>query len=258
MNCPEAQSLLSPHLDSELDLLRSLDLERHLQICPDCRRRSQLTKAARAAVREHATYFAAPDPLREKITATLPSTKPTTATPAWLNLSAAFALLAIVTWSVYSNLPMTGLDGRVADEVIAGHVRALMANHLTDIASSDRHTVKPWFNGKIDFSPPVVDLSIQGFPLIGGRLDYVANHTAAALVYRHDRHLINLFIWPAPAGEASDARALERNGYNIIHWTIAGMRYWAVSDLNSTNLKKLSTILIKLEDVKTSSSTIPP
>jgi len=257
VNCPEAQSLLSPHLDSELDLLRSVDLEQHLQTCPDCRRHSQQTKAARAAVREHATYFAAPNALREKIIATLPAAKRTAATPVWFNLSAAFALLVIVTWSVYSNLPTARLGGRVADEVISGHVRALMANHLTDIASSDRHTVKPWFNGKIDFSPPVVDLAAQGFPLIGGRLDYVSNRAATALVYRHDRHLINLFIWPAPVKESSDAKALEHNGYNIVHWATAGMEYWAVSDLNSTDLKKLSAILMKPEDVEVSPSTIP-
>ncbi len=208
-------------------------------------------------MREHATYFAAPDALREKIIATLPVTKRRTATPAWFNLSAAFALLVIVTLSVYSNLPIARSDDRVADEVISGHVRALMANHLTDIASSDRHTVKPWFNGKIDFSPPVVDLAAQGFPLVGGRLDYVSNRAAAALVYRHDRHLINLFIWPAPVKEFSDAKALERNGYNIIYWATAGMEYWAVSDLNSTDLKNFSAILMKPEDVEASPSIIP-
>jgi anti-sigma factor RsiW len=257
VNCPDARSLLSPHLDSELDLLRSVELEQHLQTCSDCRRRSQQTKAARAAVREHVTYFAAPDALREKITSTLPAAKRTTATPAWFNLSAAFALIVIVIWSVYSNLPIARSNDRVAEEIVSGHVRALMANHLTDIASSDRHTVKPWFNSKIDFSPPVIDLAAQGFPLMGGRLDYVANHAAAALVYRHDRHLINLFIWPAPANETSDAKVLQRSGYNIVHWASSGMEYWAVSDLNSRDLKKFSAILMKPEESEASPSTIP-
>ncbi len=207
-------------------------------------------------MREHATYFAAPDALREKIIATLPVARQTTATPAWFNLSAAFALLVIVTWSVYSNLPIARSDDRVAEEVISGHVRALMANHLTDIGSSDRHTVKPWFNSKIDFSPPVIDLAAQGFPLIGGRLDYVSNRAAAALVYRHDRHVINLFIWPAPANESSDAKALERNGYNIVHWATAGMEYWAISDLNSMDLKTFGAILMKPEDAEANSSSI--
>lgn len=256
MNCPEAQSLLSPHLDNELDLLRSVDLEQHLQTCPDCLRRSQQTKAARAAVREHATYFAAPDALREKIIATLPAAKRTTATPAWFNLSAAFALLVIVIWSVYSNLPMARSNDRIAEEIVSGHVRALMANHLTDVASSDRHTVKPWFNGKIDFSPPVIDLAAHGFPLIGGRLDYVSNRATVALAYRHDRHVINLFIWPAPANQSSDMKALDRNGYNIVHWATAGMEYWAVSDLNSADLKTFSAIVMKPEDPEASPPTL--
>jgi anti-sigma factor RsiW len=257
VNCPEAQSLLSPHLDNELDLLRSVDLEQHLQTCPDCRRRSQQTKAARGAVREQATYFAAPDALREKIMATLPAARRTTATPVWFNLSAGFALLVIVISSVYSNLPIARSKDRVAEEIVSGHVRALMANHLTDIASSDRHTVKPWFTSKIDFSPRVIDLAAQGFPLIGGRLDYVANRAAAALVYRHDRHVINLFIWPATADQSSDAKTLERSGYNIVHWATAGMEYWAVSDLNSVDLKKFSAMVVKPEDTEASPATIP-
>ena len=163
----------------------------------------------------------------------------------------------IVIWSVYSNLPIARSNDRVAEEIVSGHVRALMANHLTDVASSDRHTVKPWFNSKIDFSPRVIDLAAQGFPLIGGRLDYVANRAAAALVYRHDRHVINLFIWPAPADQSSDAKALERNGYNIVHWATAGMEYWAVSDLNSMDLKKFSAMVMKPEDAEASPSTIP-
>jgi anti-sigma factor RsiW len=257
VNCSEAQSLLSPHLDNELDLLRAVDLQQHLQTCPDCRGRSQQTKAGRAAVRQQATYFAAPDALREKIMAALPAAKRTTATPAWFNLSAAFALLVIVVWSAYSNLPITGSNDRVAEEIVSGHVRALMADHLTDVASSDRHTVKPWFNSKTDFSPPVIDLAAQGYPLIGGRLDYVSNRAAAALVYRHDRHVINLFIWPAPTNESANSKALVRNGYNIVHWAAAGMEYWAVSDLNSMDLKKFSAMVLKPEDAEASPSTVP-
>ena len=253
MDCSEAQSLLSPHLDRELDLLSSMELERHLQTCSDCRQRSQATVAARAAVREKATYFEAPPALRAKIVASLPASKRTIAAPSWLNAGLAFALLAIVTWSVYSNLPDAHSNAHLADEVISGHVRALMANHLTDIASSDRHTVKPWFNGRIDFSPPVIDFAAQGFPLIGGRLDYISNRVAAALVYRHDRHVINLFIWPVKANESSDAKVIERNGYNIVHWVTAGMEYWAVSDLSSVDLKKFSATVMKSEEAEASS-----
>ena len=257
MNCSEAQSLLSPHLDNELDLLRAVDLQQHLQTCPDCRRNAQQTKAARAAVREQATYFAVPDALRDKIMATLPAAKRTATTPSWFNASVAFALLVIVIWSVYANLPMARSNDRLAEEIVSGHVRALMADHLTDVASSDRHTVKPWFNSKTDFSPPVIDLAAQGFPLIGGRLDYISNRAAAALIYRHDRHVINLFIWPVPANQSSDMNALERNGYNIVHWVNTGMEYWAVSDLNSMDLKNFSAMVMKPEDAEASPPTVP-
>lgn len=257
MNCSEAQALLSPHLDSELDLLRSVELEQHLQTCPDCRRRAQQTKVARAAVRERATYFTAPAGLREKIMATLPAPKRTAAAPVWLNSGVAFALLVIVVWTVYSNLPLGRSHQRVTEEIVAGHVRALMANHLTDVASSDRHTVKPWFNGKLDFSPPVVDLAAQGFPLFGGRLDYLSNRAVAALIYHHDRHVINLFIWPASATESSPVKLLARDGYNIVHWSTAGMEYWAVSDLNSMDLRNFSAILTKTAETETTPPAAP-
>ena len=127
-----------------------------------------------------------------------------------------------------------GSDGGIEAELVSGHVRSLLADHLMDVATSDRHTVKPWFNGRIDFSPPVVDLKQQGFPLQGGRIDYIGGRVVAALAFRHNGHVINLFIWPSTGPVTTDD---ERDGFNLIGWTQNGLTFWAVSDLDATELK---------------------
>jgi anti-sigma factor RsiW len=136
-------------------------------------------------------------------------------------------------------------DQFLATQLIASHVRSLMANHLTDVASSDQHTVKPWLDAKLDFAPAVVDLSSEGFPLIGGRLDYLDNRAVAALIYQRRKHFINLFVWPAAPNETGTPKTITRQGYQLLHWVDSDFNYWAVSDVNETDLQAFKQVFEK-------------
>ncbi|HYX42045.1 MAG TPA: anti-sigma factor [Pyrinomonadaceae bacterium] len=248
MNCQETQALLHGYLDGELDLLSNLEFERHVQTCPACARAHEAQQALRSALGDDALYFKAPTNLRERVQTTLrvgarDEARPRLATWRWLAVGLSFALLAIIIGSLAFMRAGPTPDELLARELVASHVRALMANHLTDVASTDQHTVKPWFDGKLDFAPTVVDLTAQGFPLVGGRLDYINNRPVAALVYQRRQHLINLFIWPAPDATERAPQMSVRQGYNLIHWTRAGMNYWAISDLNLSELQAFAQAL---------------
>lgn len=202
----------------------------------------------RERIKGEATYHAAPPRLAARIMATLPEDTAIDARRvlprwnAWMlgsALSAAFALMLGV--GLFVTLP--SVSDRLADEVVAGHVRSLMVDHAADVASSDKHTVKPWFSGKLDFSPPVIDLTAQGFALVGGRLDYLERRPVAALVYKNKQHIVNLFVWPS-AGYASQ-RKIERQGFNLVSWAKGGMNFWAVSDLNADELGQFRGMLEK-------------
>jgi anti-sigma factor RsiW len=145
--------------------------------------------------------------------------------------------VALLVWSLVPMLTGPSANDRLTRELIAGHVRSLMVSHLTDVASSDQHTVKPWFEGKLDFSPPVIDLTEQGFPLVGARLDYLDNRPVAALVYQRQQHVINLFIWPAAHDAEKGEQMVTQQGYHLLHWAQAGLSYWAVSNLNLDELQ---------------------
>ncbi len=150
--------------------------------------------------------------------------------------------MLLLSWGVVPLLSNLSNDNALAGQVVSNHIRSLMANHLTDIASSDRHTVKPWFSGKLDFSPRVRDFSANGFVLIGGRLDYLNNQTVAALVYRRREHFINVFIWPSAADRVG-IKSLNQQGYNMLFWTRAGMHYWAVSELSAGELREFVNLI---------------
>ncbi|MGE5616474.1 MAG: anti-sigma factor family protein [Bacillota bacterium] len=152
----------------------------------------------------------------------------------------AFAVLSAINVALIAAIPSK--EDRVTDEVVTSHVRALMTSRPIDVVSSDQHTVKPWYAGKLDFSPPVTDFAAQGFALAGGRVDYVNGRAVAALVYRDREHLIDLFVWPASQGEEA-VTAIERRGFNVVHWSSGGMAYWAASDAEAASLERLRQLV---------------
>lgn len=266
MNCEEARALLPAYGDGELDLPRALEMERHVEGCADCAAALRVQRGLSQAVRQ-VSYHRAPDALRARLRARLPAeaavpaaVTPPAAPAAGAPIGApagaqirrrrdwsrwAMPIAASLALAVGLNVMLAAqrADDTLRDELIAGHVRSLQAEHLSDVASSDQHTVKPWFSGKLDYSPPVRDLAQQDYPLLGGRLDYIGHRQVAALIYHHRKHTINLYIWPGSGGDQSpNSRGSE--GYNLVHWRHEGMEYWAVSDLNAAELRQFADLQI--------------
>ncbi len=239
MNCQDVEARLGAYLDGELDASETAAVSAHLKGCPECAASLDRLRAVRTAVRAELPAYRAPDTLRMRIRDVVREAAPALSParpPAWrwLAVAAAVVLAVVGTWKVASD---RGGENVLAEEVLAAHVRSLLPGHLTDVLSSDQHTVKPWFNGKLDFSPPVADESAAGYPLLGGRLDYVGGRLVAALVYGRRLHDINVFVWPSGEGALSGgASRAERNGYHLYHWTRGGMVFWAVSDLDQAEL----------------------
>jgi len=165
----------------------------------------------------------------------------------WINMGAAFAVGAVASVAVMLVLHGGVDEDRLAQAVIDSHVRSLMSAHLVDVESSDRHTVKPWFSGKLDYAPPVKDLAAEGAPLAGGRLDYVGQRAVAALVYRLGRHTINVFVWPVAGESPGEAMFTVHKGFNVAHWDKDGMQFWAVSDANATEMRNFVRLLARKE-----------
>jgi anti-sigma factor RsiW len=244
MNCEQAKPLIQPYADGELDAGRILELEQHLRDCPACAPLWRNLQTLKKAVRQDALFFTAPAELERRLRAELRSQAKGRAEKKFWNwnwLTAATTGLAAVCLALLIALTLTR-NSRIPleDEIVSSHIRSLMANHALDVASTDQHTVKPWFDGKLDFAPPVKDLAPQGFSLLGGRLDYVGGHDVAALVFQCHKHVINLFIWPAEPTEPKPKPEPPLQGYNVIHWSQSEMSLWAVSDLNATELMQFA------------------
>jgi mycothiol system anti-sigma-R factor len=268
MTCEEAIKLMDGYLDGELDPITNQAIEQHLRECHNCDQAYEAQRSLIGAIGNATPYYKAPAGLRERIRSSLreeaagqpmrngvrgsqvlfrrrqPELRTIlSGTPwNWLALAAAVIFAAIIALNLVPRWQRPGADQFLATQLIDSHVRSLMANHLTDVASSDQHTVKPWLDAKLDFAPPVVDLFQQGFPLIGGRLDYLDNRPVAALVYQRRKHFINLFVWPAGAGAETSMKTISRQGYHLLHWLDSEFNYWAVSDISETELQEFKQL----------------
>jgi anti-sigma factor RsiW len=249
MNCAETSPLLHAYFDGELDLVRGLEVQQHINSCAACAAQNRSLPSLRTLIRDADLSYRAPESLQRKVRAIAPEPAPEKSPSPdnepwywqWLAAGAtAFALCVLLL------RPLSTPEGNnLADEAVAGHVRSLMVNHLMDVASSDQHTVKPWFDGKLDFAPDVKDFSAQGFPLVGGRLDYLDNHPVAALVYGRNKHFINVFVWPDAVASANLPAPQNLRGYWVINRQSNGLHYCLVSDLNEKELGELADLLAK-------------
>ena len=240
MSCEHVERDLDAYLDRELDAAAAMDVRGHLDECAACRRLVAEREALGRLVRT-APYYAAPDQLRARVLAQTTRSGATRSILTW----AAAAVLAVSVGAGGLSLLRTpsGRGGGMADAVVDGHVRSLMASHLFDVESTDKHTVKPWFLGKLDFSPPVTDLTAIGFPLVGGRLDYVGGQPVAALVYQRQRHTINVFVSRAQDDLVPQAGIQSIRGFHVRHWAHDDMSFWAVSDLNEAEFTQFCAAL---------------
>lgn len=256
MTCEDARVLMHALLDDELDLATALEVERHIEGCPECTREFDTIAAMRSRLKDEAFRFEAPPALSEKIRRAIPAASVQSPTRgagyssrriSWTRraglLAVPAAIAAMLVLIVAPRAIRSSANQQLADQVVASHVRSLMASHLMDVASTDQHTVKPWFNGKLDFSPPVNDFAKQGFPLVGGRLDYIGSRPVAALVYQHGKHVINVFMWPSSGDITSAERVETEHGYNVEQMIVAGMNCWVVSDLNPVELDKFADLI---------------
>jgi len=248
LSCQQTSELIHAYVDGEVDVLKSLEIEKHLSDCRTCAQMFKGLRNLRSVVSDQALRFYPSVAFEKRLQRSFRNESEAESKSLifrwrWLVAAASLIGAVLLVWVSAANFMRQSAGDVLAQEIVSSHVRSLMADHMTDVPSSNQHTVKPWFDGKLDFSPPVKDLSGQGFTLNGGRLDYISNRPVAALVYQRRQHTINLFVWPTTGGEDAREKASVRQGYNLIQWTSAGMTYWVVSDLNLAELQQFVQLL---------------
>jgi mycothiol system anti-sigma-R factor len=243
--------MIHGYLDGELDAVRAAEFERHLEQCPECVTALESQESLRSSLQRAELYEKAPAELRQKVLSSLrPAAGPIpfvaprrrAAVAQWLAIAAVLLLLLYSGWRLFPGLGQKNDQTALAAQIVDAHLRSLEPGHLTDVISTDQHTVKPWFDGKLDFAPPVQDFAADGFPLTGGRLDVVGGRTVAALVYGRRKHFVNVFIWPSSNPDAAPSSGAQQ-GYHWITWQKNGMAYWAVSDTAAADLDELQRLL---------------
>jgi mycothiol system anti-sigma-R factor len=247
MSCEQTRSLVHGYLDGELDAARAVEFETHLENCPVCVKELEAQESLRASLRQAQLYENAPATFRKNTLAALRRGEEQaigSRRTGWQWLAAAAVILLVVYtgWRVAPGLLGGEEQAAIAAQMVDAHLRSLQPGHLTDVVSTDQHTVKPWFDGKLDFSPPVKDLAGDGFPLQGGRLDVLHGRSVAALVYGRRKHVISVFIWPA-SQQGAPPRSGSLQGYNWVAWQNNGMEFCAVSDVASADLDQLRSLL---------------
>ena len=251
MSCERTPSLVHAYFDGELDAAGAAEFERHLESCPDCAGALATQRALRSSLKKSKLRERAPESLRRKLAAEIKEPTPRATTPAsstttWraLALAASFLLVVVIGWRQLDGPNGARGDAALFPSIVDAHLRSLQPGHLIDVVSTDQHTVKPWFDGKIDFAPPVRDLAADGFPLEGGRLDAISGRTVAVVVYARRKHVINVFVWPATKKDTARSSG-SHLGYNWVEWRKDGMESVAVSDVSATDLETLRQLLTK-------------
>ena len=250
MPCEHSQLELHGYLDGELDALGAAHFEQHLATCPDCKKVLAAEETLRNSLHQAALYERAPESLRQKLLgapqkkpASWPSARVSGFSWQWLAAAAVFVLVAVIGGRQWQHPQAPTSEQLVAATLVDAHLRALQPGHLTDVESTDQHTVKPWFDGRLDFAPPVRDFSTAGFPLLGGRLDVVQGRTVAALVYGRRKHIVNVFVEKTPPAEPWNGLGAVQ-GYHWLAWQKDGFSFFAVSDVAAPDLDQLKALFL--------------